>query len=135
MNSLGAFQNPGLYSGNNVMMYGDVSNILRFTTTPVRWDSGRGGENTDVVLREKLRGVDEQVNRAIVAFWEAEAMTERQLRWNRQTLTDSPVPGYQDQAQRTHAEYARDFHRKKKKETDWAYVVLIGVGVYFVFFR
>ena len=132
MQPLSSFQNPGIYSGNKIQMYGDGSNIMRFQTTPVRWESGRGGSVPDVVLRERLAGVDAQVNAAIAAFWEAEAMTERQLLWNRQTLTDTPLPNYRDNAQRVYAQYADDHHRKKKRSNTWMYAGAAALGLYLI---
>jgi hypothetical protein len=131
---LGAFKNPGIYSGTETLLYGDVGHIMRFQTQPIVWESGRGGEVADVVRRERLGGTDEQTRRAIIAHWEAEAMTERQLRWNRQTQTDTPVPGYRDDAHRAYSEYADDF-KKSKTTKKWLYYAAVGVGIYYFLLR
>lgn len=125
---LGSFHNTGIYSGNHIRAYGDGSTLWRFQTQPIVWESGRGGGTFDPVLRAKLEGVNEQTRKAIKAFWKEEAKTERQLRWNKQTQTNNPVPGYREMADRTYFEYARDF-KNIQTEVNWLVYGVIGLGI------
>ncbi len=121
-----SFHSSGLYSGDYTKAYGNVGEVWRFQTQPIKWSKGRGGRIYDPVVRPTLRGADEQARKAIVTAWKAEEQTMRQLRWNYETGTATPVPGHKERIQNTYSQYANEINQHKVA-TNWVY---LGLGLF-----
>jgi hypothetical protein len=126
---LSAFQSTGIYSGDYTRAFGQVGDVWRFQTVPIAWSNGRGGRVFDNVQHSTLRGTNEQVRKAISAFWQAEEKTMRQLRWNYGTATNSPIPGYKDRLQTTWYQDSGNA-QTLTNETNWYVVGLAALGLY-----
>jgi hypothetical protein len=126
---LSSFQSTGVYSGDYTRAFGQVGDIWRFQTVPIAWSKGRGGKVFDTLQHSTLRGANEQTRKAITNFWEAEEKTMRQLRWNYQTGTATPLPGYKDRLQTTFYQDAGKM-QTIQKDTSWYLMGLAALGVY-----
>lgn len=129
---LSSFQSTGIYSGDYTRAFGQVGDVWRFQTVPITWSKGRGGKVYDNLQRSTLRGASEQTRKAITAVWEAEEKTARQLRWNYETGTATPIPGHKDRLQTT---FYQDAMNLKSDEITSNYYMygLAALGLYMLY--